>query len=305
MLPNPGASIAALTAKLGDRWIPVMRPTPAQALALPKSGQMASFNLAPWSNRIVGAAFSFQEKPYALRANTPQGFAIHGDARERPWHVDDHRGNTLTCSIDSREFPDFNFPFPFTAAICYELNEATLATSFRLNNVGNSAMPAGWGFHPYFNRRLSDSVQDHAQLELYVEGVYPPLPGMTASMPPTIKRRQKLGELSPMFDVPDAMDFSKPAEIGERDIDHCFGGWDGRAAISYPLSGVRLVIDCDPVLGHVIVYTPPGKSFFAVEPVTHANDGFNMLARGIAGNGIRVLQPGEQLNGVFRIHVTA
>ena len=304
VLPDPGASIVSFYAKQKDRWIAVMRPTPEQALAYPQSAQMASFNLVPWSNRIVGATFNFQGKAYALRANTPQGFAIHGDARERPWRVDEHRNTALTCSMDSREFADFNFPFPFVATLHYELNDSTFVTSFNIRNTGINAMPAGWGFHPYFNRRLSESEQDNAQLELHVEGVYPPLPGMTAQIPPAIKQHQRLREMSPMQDVPENMDFAKPSEIGERDIDHCFGGWDGRADIAYPVSGVKILLDCDPVLGHVIVYTPPGKPFFAVEPVTHANDGFNMLASGIAGSGTCVLQPDEQMSGAFRIKVS-
>ena len=40
---------------------------------------------------------------------------------------------------------------------------------------------------------------------------------------------------------------------------------------------------------HLVLYVPPGESFFAVEPVSNANDGFNLFARGIAGSGVRVL----------------
>jgi aldose 1-epimerase len=99
------------------------------------------------------------------------------------------------------------------------------------------------------------------------------------------------------------MDFTQLVPVGARDIDHCFGGWDGHATIAYPSSGVRLAFECDPVFGHVVVYTPPGKPFFAVEPVTHANDGFNLFAAGQPDNGIRVLQPGEALQGTFRLRV--
>ena len=84
---------------------------------------------------------------------------------------------------------------------------------------------------------------------------------------------------------------------------HCFGGWDGRATIAYPSSGVQLEFSCDPVFGHVIVYTPPGKPFFAVEPVTHANDGFNLFAQQLTGTGVRVLQPRASLSGTFKLSI--
>ena len=303
ILPATGASIASFEAKVGDAWLPVMRPTALEAMANPQSGQMSSFNLVPWSNRIVGAAFDFQGKHYRLRANTPQGFAIHGDARERTWHVTNRKEQEVTCSLDTRAFPDFNYPFPFTATVRYALAGRTLITMFQLTNVGDTAMPAGWGFHPYFNRRLGALLPDDAHLQFHAEGVYPPLPGMQAVNPPAAKMYQQAGDRSPMVDVPGDMDFSQPAAIGERDIDHCFGGWDGRASITYPRAGIRIDIECEPVLNHVIIYTPPGKPFFAVEPVTHANDAFNMLTHGATGSGARVLQPGEQFTGTFLIHV--
>src|SRR5690242_6973864 len=89
ILPAAGASIVSFDGRFGggDEWVPLMRPTPPEAVAAHNVGQMASFNLVPWSNRIVGAAFEFQGRRYQLHANTPQGFAIHGDVRERPWRV--------------------------------------------------------------------------------------------------------------------------------------------------------------------------------------------------------------------------
>ena len=108
----------------------------------------------------------------------------------------------------------------------------------------------------------------------------------------------------PMRPVPPDQDFSQLTPIGARVIDHCFGGWDGRATIAYPGTGVQLLFECDPTLGHVIIFTPPGKPFFAVEPVSHANNGFNLFAGGQPGTGVQVLEPGQTLSGQFRLKVT-
>jgi aldose 1-epimerase len=285
-LPEAGASIVSLAGRLDGHWVPLMRPTPPDAVATLNSARMASFNLVPWSNRIQNAQFHFQGRRYDLRCNTEQGYAIHGDARGRPWQVTEQDAAHVTCALDSRDWPDFNFPFPLTIEICYELAGNAFDTTLKLTNAGDAPMPAGFGFHPYFNRAFGDHGADVAQLQLAVAGVYPPMPG------------------GPMLPVPPEQDFTRLTPIGARVIDHCFGGWDGRATIAYPGAGVQLEFECEPALGHVILYSPAGKSFFAVEPVTHANNGFNLFADGQPGTGIQVIEPGQTLSGRFRIRVT-
>ena len=146
-------------------------------------------------------------------------------------------------------------------------------------------MPAGLGYHPFFNRCFNGQAEWPAQLQFHAAGVYPALPS------------------GPMLPVPAWQDFSAPALLGERELNHCFGGWDGRARIVYPGAGVELALDCDPVFGHVVVFTPRGESYFCVEPVSHANNAFNLAAKGQADTGMRVLAPGETLGGMFRLGV--
>src|SRR6266511_1272311 len=94
LFPEVGASIISFEGRFNGEWQLLMRPTSSEALHEHDVSQFASFNLVPWSNRIVGAAFPFQGQTYHLRANTPQGFAIHGDARERPWRVVEQTADT-------------------------------------------------------------------------------------------------------------------------------------------------------------------------------------------------------------------
>ena len=304
LLPNPGASIAAFEARCGSSWLSLMRTTAADILNAPKSGQLASFTLAPWSNRIPDATFDFMGQRFTLRPNTPQGFAIHGDVRDRRWRVISQTYDTMVCALDSSDFNDFNFPFSHSLEIRYALLGNTFDTTLSIENTGESAMPVGFGFHPYFNRSLNNEVEGDASLQLNVAGVYPPLPGMTARIPEETHRSKLVDERSGMVAVPESMDFSVLAPVGHRNIDHCFGGWDGKASIVYSSPSIKLEFECDPIFGHVIVYTPPGQPFFAVEPVTHTNDGFNLFAHGIIGTGIHVLQPHDKLTGSFKIHVT-
>ena len=304
--PETGASLVAFEMQHRGRWLPLVRPTPPEAVAQGDSGLMASFVMLPWSNRITNARFTFEGREYQLQPNTPQGFAIHGDGRQRPWQVTEQRDHAVTCTMDTRDFADYNYPFPLIAQMRYELSGDAFDTTLTLTNMGDSPMPAGFGFHPYFNRGFGASDVDEAQLQIKVGGVYPPLPGM-ASKPvsPSPTKDEALAALGgPTAPILPEQNFSQLQTVGPRDIDHCFGGWDGRATIAYPSAGVRLHFECDPLFGHVVIYTPPGKPFFAVEPVTVANNGFNLYAAGVPNTGTQVLQPGASLSGRFRIRVS-
>jgi aldose 1-epimerase len=59
----------------------------------------------------------------------------------------------------------------------------------------------------------------------------------------------------------------------------------------------------EPLFDHLVVYVPPGQDFFCVEPVSHVNDGFNLLEHGVAGTGVLVLKPGKRLAGGVRMSV--
>ena len=81
-------------------------------------------------------------------------------------------------------------------------------------------------------------------------------------------------------------------------LDHNFQGWSGTARVEWP--GVGVTIEADPTFRHLVLYVPPGQDYFCLEPVSHVADGFNMLARGVQGTGVRVLGPGERLAGTVR-----
>jgi aldose 1-epimerase len=102
---------------------------------------------------------------------------------------------------------------------------------------------------------------------------------------------------------PAAWDFGQAARVAALTLDNCFGGWNGAAEIAWPERDLSLAITADPLFGHLVIYVPPGRDFFCVEPVSHANDGFNLAARGVADTGVRVLAPGESLRGAVRFAV--
>jgi aldose 1-epimerase len=282
--PEVGASVAAFEARLGGGWVPVMRPTPRP---LPdKSSPYSSFTLAPYSNRIRGARFGFAGREYRLRPNTPEGNAQHGDVRNRPWQVEQPNPDTLLCSFESGWFEDVNWPWAFRLLKTYRLEGNLLDTVLELTNASDGPMPAGFGLHPYFVWRLPGS-QD-VELQFGAKGYYRTDEGLIPE--------------GPMGAVPAELDFSRRRALGDQKVNGVYGGWDGQAVLEWPGSGVRLRLEADPVFSHLVVFTAPDGTL-AVEPVTNATDGFNLMAKGVEGHGVVVLGPGESLKGRVRLRL--
>ena len=97
--------------------------------------------------------------------------------------------------------------------------------------------------------------------------------------------------------LPAEWDFSRAPALEGLALDHCFGGWDGRAQIHWPETGITLRLEAEPLFGHLVIYVPAGQDIFCVEPVSHVNDGFNLADRGVPDTGVRILAPGETLRG--------
>jgi aldose 1-epimerase len=285
IVPEAGASIANLAARVRGDWLPILRPTSDADVASLNSSLYACFALVPWSNRLADARFAFAGKTYQLRANTPEGYAIHGDVRKRPWRVVAQTGTFAELAFASRDFADVNFPFPFAVALRYEVADETLSATLELTSCAAEPMPAGIGFHPYYRRTLLDDAEE-------VE-IRAATPRAYRELVPTTRAAA----------VDPSQDFSAGRALGRQDFDTCFAGWDGKATITWPGSRVRAHVACDPTFDHLIVFAPPAKPFFALEPVSNANNGFNLAALGDPDAGVRVLAPGETLRGVFRLTI--
>ncbi|WP_135227807.1 aldose 1-epimerase [Deinococcus fonticola] len=281
VLPEVGASILNLRAASGR---PIMREVKLEDVKT--SSQCACFTLAPYSNRIRDAKFTFGGQEVALKPTTSDGLAQHGDVRNRPWQVSPAGPSRLACTFDSRAFPDttgtdMNWPWAFTVRVEYILHGPHFDTSITLTNVDSREMPAGVGFHPYFTRLH--------------EGVDPLLSFDAALAYDTDERVLATGEARP---VAPAEDYRTPSRIGERQVDQAYTAWDQIAVLDW---GERcLTITADNIFSHLIVYTAPDGSL-ALEPVSHATDAFNLAARGVAGVDMRTLASGQSLAGTMRL----
>ncbi|NLO82057.1 MAG: hypothetical protein GX094_03230 [Clostridiales bacterium] len=284
--PQLGAGIFSMRYLLGAHWVDVMRPTPYEAVEKREPGALASFVMIPYSNRIENAVLKYRGNNYMLSKNTPEGHAIHGEVRSRPWRILQKEPGYIAMEFDSRDFEDISWPFPFYARIEYRVSGRVFLVRLALENTGDLIMPAGMGIHPYFMRKLTP--EDNAViLKVPVKGVYPgdtPIP------------------TGPWTDVPDELDFSQGKELDFRHIDKCYRVFNAPTLIKWPGSQVSLTMEADNIFKHIIIYSPKdSKDFFAVEPVSNCNNGFNMAEQGVEDTGTVYLQPGETFMGNITI----
>ncbi|MES2152469.1 MAG: aldose 1-epimerase [Pseudomonadota bacterium] len=272
ILPQFGAGLARLDWIAGGAALPVLRPYCGEEA--PRPNQLACFLLLPWSNRMAGG-FSYDGRHYAIAPNRAgDEFPIHGQGWQLPWTVaeasDSHAVLTLV--------QDDGAPFHYRGQIEYALQGGSLKVTLSVRNTGGCPLPYGLGLHPFMPRSAGVTLRALAR-ELWMPGPKR-LPSHTVAIPAAWSFNQSIG-------LPDDA------------IDHIFGGWDGKAAIAWPETGLALEIEADA--GYYIVYAPPGGDFFCFEPVDHLINAHNMGP----GHGLTPLAPGEILRRTFQFRVSA
>jgi aldose 1-epimerase len=281
--PDQGTSIKGLYAHKGDDWLPLMPDVREPNIRLDAS----SFLMVPYSNRIENGRFAFRGQTFQLEG--AERHAIHGDVRGRPWRIEYWTATALHCTFHSVDYENVNWPWPFEARAEYSLQGSVFSQRLLLCNRGESDMPAGFGWHPYFSRRLTREGEP-VHLQFTVAGVYPD----------AHDNRIPSGPPQPLADTQD----HSTGKLLDPDNfwDACFQGYDGNGTITWPETGIRITFSCSPECTHLVVYNPPFP-YFAMEPVTNANNGVNQLAAGWPDSGVAILGPGECLSARFDMRV--
>ena len=255
--------------------------------------QRGSYILGPWSNRIADARFEFDGATHEMRANFPDGTAIHGDVRGRPWRVTQEQDDFVEATLDSSDFDDFNFPFDVFFRHRLRLIGERLRVELDVENRDTRRAPVGLGFHPYFRRRLTPLDED-VLVRVPAKKVYP----LERCLP-----------VAPAIDAAGELDLRTLVPLGDRQLDDCFTELeDNIVRLVYPGTRVEVRFEIDPVFSHVVVYSPrksngEASDFVAIEPVSNVNNGFNLMARGWPQTGTKVLEPGETWGGAWDLSV--
>ena len=245
LAPQAGGSIARFIVDGVD----ILRPMAPADIASGRGNNSAAYPLVPFSNRIKDGSFTFDGRDIALAPNWPgQRHPMHGDGWAVAWEV--VRADERSARISYLHDGASGWPFRYRASFGFRLSASELAVDMKLENLEPHAVPGGIGLHPFFVRDSdttlacrTDSVwREDAEL----------LPTERVALPPE-------------------WDFSGPRRVDAVPLDNCFDGWDGHATIVWPQRRLRLQLEATEPFRHLVIYTPPQRPFFCVEPVSHAN----------------------------------
>ena len=265
--PDLGACIAGLW--WGD--LPVLLS--AEPASLVSAWPSGCFVLLPYSNRLGGRRFGWQGQSYSTALNNPRSVhSMHGLAWDRRWQTSS--ASATAAELAYQHQPDADWPFAFTAVQRFELAPGQLQMQLSLHNTDARPQPAGLGWHPYFPKR----ARSHLQVAL---------------------NGRWLNDAATELPSHRVAHAGIDAEVARLDFDHCFEGWPGVAQLRDEALAITLRSD----LPYLVVYTPPDKPFFCVEPVSHVNNALNMadpMAR-----GVRCLAPGGSMQARFSLDIAA
>ena len=258
----------------------VSKPRPGQDETAPLAA--ANFHMIPYSNRIRDGRFRFNDQDIQLAE--AEAHAIHGALRKLSWRVKSDTDSGFVCAYSAPADGPVNWPWPMTAEIHYAVKENTISSTMRVRNDGDSPMPVGFGWHPYFVRTIDG---ESPEIRLPVTGVYSDNHG--DCLP-----------IGPSHALPPTLDFRHSRVLDQTQrIDHCFSGLDGPVTITWPRRNINLQMQASNNCGHLVLFNPD-KPHFAIEPVTNANDGFNLSTQGV-NSGVITLAPGEWASGDFSL----
>jgi aldose 1-epimerase len=270
LAPAAGGSIKRFTVDGSD----VLRPMTEADIASRKGNNAAAYPLVPFSNRIRDGQLVFEGETFHLGRNWPGvNHPMHGDGWAHAWQVEKADGRSAEISyLHERAGSEGGWPFRYLARQSYRLDDGRLTVRMALENLEDRPVPAGIGLHPFFLRDGETELACRCQAVWTADAEVLPVERVA---------------------VPPQWDFATSRKVDGTVLDNCFDGWDGHAAITWPNRRLRLALEASQPFRHLVIYVPPGRDFFCVEPVSHAN--------GLVG--LSPLGPGATLAGeiVFRI----
>jgi galactose mutarotase-like enzyme len=185
----------------------------------------------------------------------------HGFARNLPWEVTASgadEGAFATLTLVSNDATRAHFPWDFRADYTYRLRGRAVACEARIENRGDTPMPFGAGFHPYF--AVPDADKPGARIATRA----------TRAFDNVAKREIAFAG----FDL-------GAAEVDLHLLDH--GSTEG----SLIAGDLGVAVRCSADFTHWVVWALRGRDFVCLEPWTCPGDALN------TGERLIVLRPGE------------
>ena len=262
--PDLGGAVAGLW----HRDTPILRSSEPGRLEGPR--QSAMFPLLPYSNRLGYRRFRWRGHDYTTRPNFGESpHSLHGVGWLRPWTI--VSSSVLEVVMEMKHGGDADWPFAFTARQYFSLSPESFGVRLQFTNDADGDQPVGLGWHPYFTRRSRSRL--HIELSDRWDA--------DATLLPTRKVAQH----------------GIDSDLSHLDFDNCFEGWRGPARIR----DERFSLQLSSSLTSLVVFTPPERDYFCVEPVSHVSNAIHMAEP--AMHGLVALAPGATLEAWMKLEV--
>lgn len=259
--------------------------------------------LFPFPNRIRDGAFTFEGQTYKLPLNdSTQKNAIHGFACRTPWRVTDSGATeesawvtgTWRCSVDAPGSLSL-WPADHEISLAVRLGHGVLRLEARVSNPDTRPLPFGLGYHPYF--KVPFGAGDGAACRVEVPAAHY---WELAENLPTGKR----------VPVDAGRDLNRARPYGQLQLDDVLTDLPKRPArmdgliergVIHGASGEPMRLFCSPAFREMVVFTPPHRQAFCIEPYTCTTDAANMSDRD--ESGWLVLPAGQTWSAVVELWV--
>ena len=268
---------------------------------LGKSGYSAGNPiLFPFPNRVKGGKYTFEGKSYQLDINeTARGNHIHGLVSGKAWTLEDAGASEregawqrASLRLDSDAEIVRQYPYPCTITVTTRLREGVLEQVTEVRNTGSTALPMGYGTHPWYPATLGG---EREKTEAKVPG----------------RRYWKLENLVPTGETVDVTDDARKFDLREwhaldgNEYDDVFtdlvrrsDGWS-EAGIRFPESGAQIIMEAGPEFRHWVIFAPLNRPVVCLEPYTGTTNAVNLQAAGVDA-GLEVVGPGSAWRGTIR-----
>ncbi len=243
--------------------------------------KFAGSKLSPFPNRLAAGKFTFEGTEHQLYINEIElNNNLHALLHNRPFDVvsssaDDKSAVLVLKHAYQGVEKGFPFPYDIEISVAYTLQETTIST--KVTNTGDTNMPIGDGWHPYF------IFEDISKVSLKM--------GQATRVSSLVGNEEG-----------NVHGYESGRLIGEGQLDDCFlvQGDRFEVGLEDAEAGVSITTWQESATGqyrYLQVYTPPNRKEIAVEPVSCPPNAFN------TGKGLVVLAPGESTEMKIGIRV--
>lgn len=264
--------------------------------------------LYPWPSGISGGEYQFRGKAHALNKPGEKSIRNHGFVKTARWRVlrsdCDNTGAWLTCAIASADCGELAQAFAArcTLEITWKLTPEKFVMLIKAQNIGTTAMPMGFGLHPYFAVPFGPKGS-RAECRLHADV------GRQWDLASTFKiGPDDPAPAKPFLDEPEfATSASGGTALDDVAFNHVYEtvpvqkSGESTASLIDPANDVKLTVSADRSFGTWVFFSPKGRDAMALEPWTLTANGFNLGAKGLKEAGLIELEPGEEWSGTVEI----